>query len=68
MLSEYDTLGEIGSGSFGKVSRVRRKADGKEMARKEINYRNLSEKEKSQIVAEVLLMKVVDNRCYAILG
>jgi len=52
-MQDYEILKEIGSGSFGRVCKIRRKADGREMACKEIHYRNLSEKEKGQIVSEV---------------
>ena len=52
-MQDYDTLKEIGSGSFGRVCKIKRKCDEEKMACKEVNYRNLSEKEKGQIVSEV---------------
>ena len=57
ILQDYEVLREIGHGSFGRVHKVRRKCDGKEMACKEVNYKNLSEKEKGQIVSEVNILR-----------
>lgn len=37
-LDNYDVLGYIGSGSFGKVSKIRRKEDGKILVWKEIHF------------------------------
>ncbi|KAF8939807.1 hypothetical protein BGZ58_008639 [Dissophora ornata] len=53
----YDALESIGSGSFGLIRKVRRKTDGKILARKEIDYRKMSTKEKEQLVAEVNILK-----------
>ncbi|KAG0309133.1 G2-specific serine/threonine protein kinase [Dissophora globulifera] len=53
----YEALESIGSGSFGLIRKVRRKADGKILARKEIDYRKMSTKEKEQLVAEVNILK-----------
>ncbi|KAF9359817.1 G2-specific serine/threonine protein kinase [Mortierella sp. AD094] len=56
-MEDYDALESIGSGSFGLIRKVRRKADGKILARKEIDYRKMSTKEKEQLVAEVNILK-----------
>ncbi|KAF9118290.1 G2-specific serine/threonine protein kinase [Mortierella sp. 14UC] len=53
----YESLESIGSGSFGLIRKVRRKADGVILARKEIDYRKMSTKEKEQLVAEVNILK-----------
>lgn len=53
----YESLESIGSGSFGLIRKVRRKADGKILARKEIDYRKMTTKEKEQLVAEVNILK-----------
>jgi len=37
---------EIGKGSFGKVHQIKRLADNKILVWKEINYSNMSEREK----------------------
>ncbi|KAF9305038.1 G2-specific serine/threonine protein kinase [Mortierella antarctica] len=54
---EYELLEAIGSGSFGVIRKVRRKADGRILARKEIDYRKMSTQEKEQLVAEVNILK-----------
>ncbi len=48
---------EIGKGSFGKVSQVRRTADGKLLVWKEINYGSMSEREKQLLVSEVNILR-----------
>ena len=52
-LDQYDLVGVIGKGSFGTVSRIRRKADGRIMVWKELNYGTMREKEKQLVVSEV---------------
>ncbi|KAG0336354.1 G2-specific serine/threonine protein kinase [Podila horticola] len=54
---EYELLEAIGSGSFGVIRKVKRKADGRILARKEIDYRKMSTQEKEQLVAEVNILK-----------
>ena len=44
-------------GSFGKVTKIRRKIDGRIMVAKELNYGKMGEKEKQQIVAEVNILR-----------
>jgi hypothetical protein len=39
-------------GSFGLIRKVKRVSDGKILARKEIDYRAMSDREKRQLVAE----------------
>ncbi|ORY02602.1 never in mitosis gene a-related expressed kinase 2 [Basidiobolus meristosporus CBS 931.73] len=58
-MDKYESLDVIGSGSFGLVRKVKRKSDGKILARKEINYVKLSEKEKQQLVAELNILKEI---------
>ena len=43
---KYEWLEEIGKGSFGSVSKVKRRTDGKILVWKELNYGKMSEKEK----------------------
>ena len=43
---KYSKLKDIGKGSFGKVSLIKRKADGKTLVWKELAYGKMSEKEK----------------------
>lgn len=56
-MDNYDPLEMIGSGSFGIIRKVRRRSDGKVLARKEIDYRKMGEKEKRQLVAEVNILR-----------
>ncbi|KAJ3365906.1 G2-specific serine/threonine protein kinase [Allomyces arbusculus] len=53
----FDVLAVIGSGSFGRICKVRRRDDGKIMARKEIDYRKMREKERRQLVQEVNILR-----------
>lgn len=56
-MDNYEPLETIGSGSFGIIRKVRRISDGVLLARKEIEYRKMSEKEKKQLVAEVNILR-----------
>lgn len=56
-LSDYDILYTIGSGSYGKCLKVRRKNDGKTLVWKEMDYGSMSEGEKQQLVSEVNLLR-----------
>lgn len=44
-------------GSFGNVSKITRKSDGRILVWKELNYGRMNEKEKQQIVAEVNILR-----------
>ncbi|XP_041467819.1 serine/threonine-protein kinase Nek2-like [Lytechinus variegatus] len=56
-LSDYDILYTIGSGSYGKCRKVRRKSDGKILVSKEIDYGTMGEAEKQMLVSEVNLLR-----------
>ncbi|CAG8742885.1 18270_t:CDS:2, partial [Acaulospora morrowiae] len=56
-MENYEPLEIIGTGSFGLIRKVRRKSDGKILARKEIDYRCMSDKEKQQLVSEVNIIR-----------
>jgi len=56
-LDAYELLEQIGSGSFGSVWRLRRKADGKLLVWKEMNYGKMTEKEKQMLVSEVNILR-----------
>jgi len=58
---DYCVLNSIGTGSFGSVSKVKRKSDDKVLVWKEINFGKMSEKEKSQLVAEVNIIRELKN-------
>lgn len=52
-MDQFDVLQTLGRGSFGVVRKVRRRADGKTLVVKEMDYGSADEKQKEQIVAEV---------------
>ena len=54
---DYEPLEQIGSGSFGIIRKVRRISDGRILARKEIDYRKMSDKERKQLVSEVNILR-----------
>ncbi|PCH35839.1 kinase-like protein [Wolfiporia cocos MD-104 SS10] len=72
-LDQYEPLDIIGTGSFGIIRKVRRKADGvvsrvavrslagadalQIFARKELNFERMSERDRKQIVSEVNILK-----------
>jgi NIMA (never in mitosis gene a)-related kinase 2 len=56
-MENYETIQKIGTGSFGSVTKIRRKSDGRILVWKEINYGAMSEKEKQQLVAEVNILR-----------
>lgn len=45
-MENYEKLAVIGKGSFGQVSKIRRKSDGRVLVWKELDYGKMSEKEK----------------------
>jgi len=45
-MENYEKIADIGKGSFGSVSKIRRKADGRILVWKELNYGRMGEKEK----------------------
>ena len=58
---KYEWLEEIGRGSFGSVSKVRRRTDGKILVWKELNYGKMSEKEKQMLVSEVNILRELNH-------
>ncbi|KAG9101745.1 G2-specific serine/threonine protein kinase [Ceratobasidium sp. UAMH 11750] len=57
VLDDYEAGEVIGNGSFGLIRKVRRKADGALLARKELNFERMTERDRKQIVAEVNILK-----------
>ncbi|KJR82785.1 serine/threonine protein kinase KIN3 [Sporothrix schenckii 1099-18] len=56
---KYDVLEKIGHGSFGIIRKVRRKADGMVLCRKEISYLKMSQKEREQLHAEFQILSTL---------
>lgn len=53
----YESLETIGRGSFGVIRKVKRISDGKVLAQKEIDYGQMSQFEKQQLVNEVNILQ-----------
>ena len=60
-MEKYEILHPIGKGNFGTITKIKRKSDKKILVWKEMNYRDLSEKEKKQIVTEVNILRELKN-------
>lgn len=56
-MDAYEVVKVIGKGSFGVVTQIVRKSDGKALVWKEVNYGAMSEKEKQLIVSEVNILR-----------
>nr|CCA17845.1 protein kinase putative [Albugo laibachii Nc14] len=56
-MEAYEQVRVIGKGSFGVVTEIIRKSDGKVLVWKEVNYGAMSEKEKQLIVSEVNILR-----------
>ncbi|XP_073195048.1 serine/threonine-protein kinase Nek2 isoform X2 [Lepidochelys kempii] len=54
---DYEVLLTIGAGSYGKCQKVRRRADGKVLVWKELDYGSMTEAEKQMLVSEVNLLR-----------
>ncbi|XP_074541234.1 serine/threonine-protein kinase Nek2 [Halichoeres trimaculatus] len=56
-VDDYEVLYTIGTGSYGKCQKIRRKADGKILVWKELDYGTMAESEKQMLVSEVNLLR-----------
>lgn len=56
-MENYEVVGQIGKGNFGLIFKIKRKTDSKILVWKEIDYGNMNEKEKQQIVSEVNILR-----------
>lgn len=56
-MEKYEVLEHVGKGSFGAVTKIRRKSDNKILVWKEISYGKMKEKEKQQLVSEVNILR-----------
>ena len=61
-LSDFTVVGEIARGTFGTVSRIVRNTDGAVFVWKAINYAHLTSAEKSAVVTEVNVLRVLHHR------
>ena len=53
-MDNYELICQIGKGNFGSISKIIRKSDQKVLVWKELDYGQMSEKEKQQIVSITL--------------
>ena len=60
-MEKYEILNEIGHGNFGKIYKIRRNQDNKILIWKELDYSQMSSKEKEQIVTEVNILRELDH-------
>ncbi|KAM8726139.1 serine/threonine-protein kinase Nek2 [Acanthopagrus schlegelii] len=56
-VEDYEVLYTIGSGSYGRCQKIRRKSDGKILVWKELDYGTMAEGEKQMLVSEVNLLR-----------
>ncbi|XP_002731116.1 serine/threonine-protein kinase Nek2-like [Saccoglossus kowalevskii] len=61
-LEDYEVLYTIGSGSYGKCKKIRRKSDGKVLVWKEMDYGKMTESEKQMLVSEVNLLRELKHK------
>ncbi|XP_024407136.2 serine/threonine-protein kinase Nek2 [Desmodus rotundus] len=56
-VEDYEVLHSIGTGSYGRCQKIRRKSDGKILVWKELDYGSMTEAEKQMLVSEVNLLR-----------
>ena len=56
-MDKYEVISQIGRGNFGKITKILRKSDKKVLIWKELDYSQMTEKEKEQIVSEVNILR-----------
>ncbi|TNN76156.1 Serine/threonine-protein kinase Nek2 [Liparis tanakae] len=56
-VEDYEVVLTIGSGSYGRCQKIRRKHDGKILVWKELDYGTMAESEKQMLVSEVNLLR-----------
>ncbi|XP_025998103.1 serine/threonine-protein kinase Nek2 isoform X1 [Astatotilapia calliptera] len=56
-VEDYEVLHTIGSGSYGRCQKIKRKADRKILVWKELDYGTMAEGEKQMLVSEVNLLR-----------
>ncbi|XP_021121209.1 serine/threonine-protein kinase Nek2 isoform X2 [Heterocephalus glaber] len=56
-VEDYEVLYTIGTGSYGRCQKIRRKIDGKILVWKELDYGSMIEAEKQMLVSEVNLLR-----------
>ena len=60
-MENYELVCQIGKGNFGRISKIIKKSDQKTLIWKELDYGQMSEKEKEQIVSEVNILRELNH-------
>jgi serine/threonine protein kinase len=60
-LSQYETLEELGKGTYGRVFKVRRKSDGLYCVRKQVPIGGLSDESREETLNETHVMRKCDH-------
>ena len=60
-MEKYNVICEIGKGSYGVVSVINRKSDQKTLIWKELNFENITEKEKEFITNEINILQELNH-------
>lgn len=60
-MEKYEVVSTIGKGSFGLVKLIKRRADGRTLVWKEMNYSRMSSREKQQLVSEVNILRELNH-------
>lgn len=60
-LTDFETLGILGEGSFSKVYKVKRHRDSQEYALKVVKFRSLKIKEKTNALNEIRILASIDH-------
>lgn len=55
-ISDFDILNKLGEGAFAQVFRVRRRADGKIYAMKQIRFGRLKQKDQQNALNEIRIL------------
>lgn len=66
MDAQFEPLEVIGKGTFGIIRKVRRKADGLILARKELNYGRMDERDLRQLGEEVNILQNIGSNEYIV--
>ena len=60
-MENYEIINQIGHGNFGKIYKIMRKSDKKILIWKELDYSEMTEKEKECIVTEVNILRELNH-------
>ena len=61
LLRDYEVIEQLGSGTFGVASRVRRRSDGRELVWKAVPYGKMDERRRRLLESEVELLRKLEH-------